>query len=144
VLKIIFTLLFLGVYCHASPLWLSETDFGLVKAETSNGTTGYKHQIDCESVSGESCFDPDDARHWKIEFGLMVPDVAGQATADTKDAQRLTDAGLRKTAKGTRETSLQQCVQDSKNPTLSPQQIKDCLGALVRQILGNKVAVPDL
>lgn len=78
------------------------------------------------------------------ETEILVQDAAGIAAADTEDAQISTDKTTRITAKGVREVSLQQCVQDSKNPTLSPQQIKDCLAALVREMLGSKIAIGDL
>ena len=74
----------------------------------------------------------------------LVADAAGIDQADNDDIQKATDQTTRDTAKGPRETVLLTCVQDSKNPTLTPDQIKDCIGALVREILGTKVAPADL
>ena len=73
--------------------------------------------------------------------------VLDQTLSDEVGAadQKLIDDQLaRDGAKGPRELSLQQCVQDSKNPTLSPAQVKDCISALVREILGNKINPADL
>ncbi len=71
-------------------------------------------------------------------------DAAGDSAANTEDAQITQDISDRNAARGPREISLQQCVQDSKNPTLTPTQTKDCVRAIVRELLGDKVAIPDL
>lgn len=78
------------------------------------------------------------------EKEILVADAAGKIAADAADAASAADQSTRDGAKGPRETSLQACVQDSKNPTLTPDQIKTCIAALVREVLGDKVAVPDL
>ncbi len=75
---------------------------------------------------------------------ILVTDAAGASAATAADNQTAADKSTRDSARGPRETSLQACVQDSKNPTLTPAQIKDCIAALVRETLGNKVAPADL
>lgn len=111
-----------------------------------NATTIYRLQSRCESAEGENCVDKTgkDTRRWEVVDGIVVPDAAGITAADAADAQKDSDQSARDTAKPLRETALQACVQDSKNPTLTPQQIKDCMAALVREILKDKVAIPDL
>lgn len=74
----------------------------------------------------------------------LVEDAGLKVTADLEDAQKISDQAARDVAKGPREVSLQACVQDSKNPTLTPEQIKLCINALVREMLGDKVEVTDL
>lgn len=75
---------------------------------------------------------------------IIINDAAGETAADAEDAQLVADNSARDTAKPIRITALQDCIQDSKNPTLTPDQIKSCIAAIVREMLGNRVAIPDL
>ena len=75
---------------------------------------------------------------------VLVNDAPGSVAADAEDLDKENERVARIAAKGPREVSLQTCVQDTKNPTLSPAQIKACVGALVRELLGEKVNVGDL
>ncbi len=78
------------------------------------------------------------------QMDSLVPDAAGIIQADIDDAQKASDKITRDTAKGPRITLLDQCIQNTKNPTLTPEQTKNCLQALVREIRGESVPVGDL
>lgn len=78
------------------------------------------------------------------EKEILVVDTTGSSAADAADTASAADQLTRDGAQGPRETSLQACVQDSKNPTLTPDQIKSCIAALVREVLGDKVNPVDL
>lgn len=75
---------------------------------------------------------------------IIIIDPAGIIAADAEDAQVVSDKSARDTAKSSRDIELDNCVQSSKNPTLTPQEIVGCIAAMVREIRGNKVAIPDL
>jgi hypothetical protein len=74
----------------------------------------------------------------------LVFDSEGDAKAKQEDAKKESDKETRKNAKGTRETELQKCVQDSKNETLTLKQTRNCINALVKEILGSRLEVEDL
>jgi len=119
--------------------WVKESD-------QKYPVTVWAHKSQCESFSSEKCVDitGKDMRRWKIGTNGLEPDPAGIIAADAEDAQKASDLLTRNNAKTTRKTNLQQCVQDSKNPTLSPSEVKSCLRAIVRELLGSKVGVEDL
>lgn len=89
---------------------------------------------------------PRNATGWFLwcEKETLLVDVAGNAAADSDDANAVAEKSARAGAKTIREVSLQQCIQDSKNPTLTPTQTKDCIKAIVRELLGGKVSLVDL
>ena len=124
----------------ASANWVSKSSF-------KSPTIIWKRQLDCETQAAETCIDItgiDLKRSMVDGDDLIVPDPAGITAADAEDAQKDSDKSARDTARGTREIDLQTCIQDSKNPTLTPQQTKDCIAALVREILKDKVDINDL
>lgn len=100
----------------------------------------------CETRHSEKCFDKSDkdVRHYKIENDNIVIDAAGSQAADTADTQVNDDNKARADAKGPREITLQQCVRDTKKPILTPDETKQCLKAIVRELLGDKVKTGDI
>ena len=128
-------------------LWRDEANINKVKAKDATAVF-WLTQSQCETDTGQTCFDVTglDIRRWQVNPAgtALIPDPAGDAQADTEDTARQDEKNTRNTKMAEREVELLDCVQDTKNPTLNPTQTKACIGAIVREILGSKVAVEDL
>lgn len=74
----------------------------------------------------------------------LIPDPSGIAAADLEDSQKASDASARDTARGVRETVLDQCVQNSVSGTMTNLQMSECIRALVRELRGDQVPIGDL
>lgn len=78
------------------------------------------------------------------EKEILVPDSVGSNAADVEDGLRDADKNTRKIKKAERDTLLIDCVRDSNNPTMTPLEVKNCLSALLKEFLGEKVDTIDL
>ena len=136
-----------------SPVLVSCADFGDCSSKSAGACSAEPGAIEKwdELASHPDVSGP--AGPWFIwcEIGVgfnqidgVVIDPAGVTAADAADQKKIDDKIARDAARGPRETSLQQCVQDSKNPTLTPAQSKDCIQAIVRELLGDRVDPTDL
>lgn len=74
----------------------------------------------------------------------IVPDIQGSIDADAEDLKKKQDNDKRNDAGVTAETVLLQCFQNTKNLTVSPIQVKDCLNAIAMKILGLKIPIEQI
>ena len=75
----------------------------------------------------------------------LVFDSVGDAAATSEDSQKASDEAARDSAKGGRTTRLNDCVQNTKGGgTMPGAQVKQCLKALVREVMQRRVDPADL
>jgi len=74
----------------------------------------------------------------------IVPDIQGSIDADAEDLKIKQDNDKRSDARVISEAALLQCFQDTKNPTVSPIQVKECLNALAMKVLGSKIPIEQI
>ena len=76
---------------------------------------------------------------------VVEPDSAGSTAADAEDAQKAADKTARDNARNQRITDKDACVTALNGPAaLTPQEIKDCLGIVMKEVYEPQIAPGDL
>lgn len=101
----------------------------------------------CESESGGVCFDitGKDLRRFKVKNGDLVRDPSGEAQADVEDQARRNEKSLRNQKASDRLQTALDCVAALNSPqALTPQEIKECLAVVIKEVFKDQIPTNDL